>query len=83
MKYTCSECGGTETLVSAARPSIDDRYAVGYCSSCTYDRSEENWHPVAKTTAKPTYKGKRKTSPWKTVQLCRSDGIGMGLRATS
>ncbi len=33
-RWVCSGCGGEQTTVLEGRPSIDDRYAVGYCVSC-------------------------------------------------
>lgn len=32
--YICSKCGGQRTTVNESRPSVDDRYAVGYCDDC-------------------------------------------------
>src|SRR6476659_10739158 len=36
--WHCSLCGGTETSVDASRPSVDERYAVGRCRSCSRPR---------------------------------------------
>jgi hypothetical protein len=35
MNYICSNCGSPKTTVRKARPSIDDRYALGYCAACS------------------------------------------------
>lgn len=32
--WVCSSCGGTWVTLSLARPSLDERYAVGYCTTC-------------------------------------------------
>ena len=32
--WACSKCGRQDVIVAAARPSLDDRYAVGYCPTC-------------------------------------------------
>jgi hypothetical protein len=34
VKYICTSCGGDKTIVSAAHPSLDARYAVGWCDLC-------------------------------------------------
>ncbi len=31
MTYICSKCGSDHVRVNPARPSIDERYALGYC----------------------------------------------------
>ena len=35
IRYVCSGCGLRATEINRARPSLDDRYAVGYCDFCT------------------------------------------------
>ncbi len=35
MTYICSNCGSPKTTVRKARPSLDDRYALGYCGACS------------------------------------------------
>ncbi len=32
--WVCSECGREGAKLNEARPSVDDRYAIGYCESC-------------------------------------------------
>ncbi len=34
-RYVCTRCGGDQVTVSAARPSIDPRYALGLCGRCS------------------------------------------------
>ena len=31
MTYICTNCGGNHTTIIASRPSLDDRYAIGWC----------------------------------------------------
>jgi hypothetical protein len=60
--WVCSECGGEQAAPIEARPSIDDRYAVGYCIRCSpIPMIDPNDH----TKTKPLNR--------KTVQLVRSD----------
>ena len=33
-RWVCSSCGREDVTVSEARPSLDDRFAVGYCPTC-------------------------------------------------
>lgn len=53
-KWMCSRCGGSNVQVSAARPSIDDRFAVGYCDRCTpeplFDPRTQKYKPVVRAT---------------------------------
>ena len=35
MNYVCTGCSLRDTEINRARPSLDDRYAVGYCDHCT------------------------------------------------
>lgn len=57
MSYRCTRCG-KDGAAAPAHPSLDDRYAVGYCSgACT---------PVPETIA-------GYTPPRPTVQLIRDD----------
>ncbi|MGH2465414.1 MAG: hypothetical protein ACRDGI_08135 [Candidatus Limnocylindrales bacterium] len=32
--WVCSRCGRRDVSVNEARPSLDDRYAVGHCPTC-------------------------------------------------
>jgi len=34
-EYVCSNCGGGSVEVNEAHPSLDDRYPVGHCMTCT------------------------------------------------
>ena len=34
-KYICTNCGSERTEVRKTRPSLDDRYALGYCGACS------------------------------------------------
>lgn len=36
LDYVCSNCGGRTTTVLKSRPSVDDRFAIGWCDSCDY-----------------------------------------------
>ena len=47
MQYVCSSCGRTDVTVNLAQPSIDERFAVGYCESCT---PEPTYDPVKRGT---------------------------------
>jgi len=47
--WVCSKCGVAGAQPSAVRPSLDDRYAVGWCSSCTPPPSV--LHPYRKPAA--------------------------------
>jgi hypothetical protein len=60
MAWVCTKCGNDRPEVDAARPSLDDRYAVGHCS-CT---------PPPNTQLKP---GQIKLPNWQTVPLIRAD----------
>ena len=63
-KWICSSCGADGIVtVSQAKPSLDDRYAVGYCGNCAPVPP-----PVDPTLARP-----RRPSPPRTVTLVRSD----------
>lgn len=33
--WLCSKCGGTLVEAIPSRPSLDSRYATGYCEKCT------------------------------------------------
>jgi len=53
--WFCSKCGGGSVAVAAARPSLDDRYAVGYCIRCTADPKADPKDPMrTKPVNKPT-----------------------------
>lgn len=61
--YVCSNCAGTSTEINPAHPSLDDRYPVGHCVSCT---------PWPKPIVAPD--GKTYTQPLrKTIALVRAD----------
>ncbi len=34
-RWECTQCGGTLVTVDHSKPSIDPRYALGYCEKCT------------------------------------------------
>jgi hypothetical protein len=38
--WVCANCGGNDVTESAARPSLDTRYAVGFCRSCAPSPTE-------------------------------------------
>lgn len=59
--YVCSKCGGDDVRASEARPSVDDRYAVGFCVRCAP-------FPKAQTD---DLRRKRKPNPPRTVALIR------------
>lgn len=63
--WVCSSCGGKEVTPSLARPSLDERYAVGYCTTCAPPPDEPAVDPG--DTALP----KAKRLP--TVPLIRAD----------
>lgn len=35
MSYVCTKCGGGAVEVNKAHPAIDDRFAIGWCVTCT------------------------------------------------
>lgn len=60
--WVCSSCGGGSVSVVEARPSLDPRYAVGYCIRCTRDPEPD---PKDRMRTKPVNKP--------TVPLVRAD----------
>jgi hypothetical protein len=40
--YVCTNCGGTAVKVREARPSVDDRYALGFCAGCSGSGQKRN-----------------------------------------
>lgn len=57
-KYVCTRCGGGQVTVLEGHPSIDDRFAVGWCD-CAPQPVDNN--PRHRTPTRPT------------VQLIRAD----------
>lgn len=57
-RYVCSRCGGGQVTILGAHPSIDDRFALGYCTCAP--------EPVVSDPRR-----KRVTRP--VVQLVRND----------
>ena len=51
MSWICSRCGGDATP-SVSRPSLDDRYAPGFCDRCTPDPGPPD--PRVKRAARPS-----------------------------
>lgn len=37
--YVCTKCGGGQVQANRARPSIDDRFAIGWCKDCDKERT--------------------------------------------
>lgn len=35
LRYTCAKCGSDQVTVDYSRPSLDPRYALGNCRTCT------------------------------------------------
>jgi hypothetical protein len=54
MGWTCSSCGGAAVKVNEASPSLDERYAVGFCDRCTpepvFDPRTKRTKPLTRST---------------------------------
>lgn len=58
--FVCTKCGGGSVSVSEARPSLDDRYAVGFCERCT---PEVSWTAAREAREKRSRPALRPTVP--------------------
>src|SRR5258706_14443284 len=53
-KWICTRCAGSDVKVLEGRPSIDERFAVGWCDRCT---PRPVWDPKKPGQTKPLVRG--------------------------
>jgi hypothetical protein len=63
-EFVCSSCGGGSVEINRAHPSLDERYPVGHCMTCT---------PWPKAKPHPFRPNETIQPARKTVALLRSD----------